>query len=82
MSQFKRQELFKDINPYVKKYKQDGKIPPSYIPVQKRKKISTYMGRTSIKPIESKCMQTTDRYILQAQMPSSRPARWSLRTRA
>lgn len=54
MSQVKRQEMFKDINPYVKKFKQDGKIPPSYIPVQKRKKISSYMGRTSIKPIPGK----------------------------
>lgn len=81
MSQFKRQELFKDINPYVKKYKQDGKIPPSYIPVQKRKKITTYMGRTSIKPIECKSFRP-DRYILQLRVPSSRPVRWWLRTRA
>jgi len=50
MSYIKRQELFKDINPYLKKYMQDGDIPPSYIPANKRKTISTYMGRTSINP--------------------------------
>ena len=36
MSYIKRLELFKDVNPYIKKYHQDGSHPPSYIPVQKR----------------------------------------------
>ena len=47
MSYVKRQELFKNINPLLKKYKYDGDVPPSYIPADKRAKISTYMGRSS-----------------------------------
>lgn len=47
MSYVKRQELFKNINPLLKKYKYDGDIPPSYIPADKRAKITTYMGRSS-----------------------------------
>ena len=47
MSYVKRQELFKNINPLLKKYKYDGELPPSYIPANKRAKISTYMGRSS-----------------------------------
>lgn len=47
MSYVKRQELFKNINPLLKKYKYDGELPPSYIPADKRAKISTYMGRSS-----------------------------------
>jgi len=48
MSYVKRQELFRDLNPLLKKYKYDGPQPPSYIPPKKRKLISRYMGRTSI----------------------------------
>ena len=48
MSYIKRQELFKEVNPYLKKFHQDGNIPPSYIPANKRHKIATYMGRTSV----------------------------------
>ena len=47
MSYVKRQELFKNINPLLKKYKYDGEVPPSYIPADKRAKITTYMGRSS-----------------------------------
>ena len=50
MSYVKRQELFKNINPLLKKYKYDGHVPPSYIPADKRHKISTYMGRSSYNP--------------------------------
>jgi len=50
MSYVKRQELFKNINPLLKKYKYDGSVPPSYIPADKRHKISTYMGRSSFNP--------------------------------
>ena len=50
MSYVKRQELFKNFNPLLKKYKYDGEIPPSYIPAQKRQMISTYMGRSSFNP--------------------------------
>jgi len=49
MSYVKRQELFKNINPLLKKYKYDGEVPPSYIPENKRKMITTYMGRSSFK---------------------------------
>ena len=50
MSYVKRQELFKNINPLLKKYKYDGEVPPSYIPAHKRKKITSYMGRSSFNP--------------------------------
>lgn len=50
MSYVKRQELFKNINPLLKKYKYDGSLPPSYIPAEKRHKITTYMGRSSFNP--------------------------------
>jgi hypothetical protein len=50
MSYIKRQELFKSVNPLLVKYKIDGDIPPSYIPPSKRKRISSYMGRSSYKP--------------------------------
>ena len=50
MSYVKRQELFKNVNPLLKKYKYDGAVPPSYIPADKRHKISTYMGRSSFNP--------------------------------
>jgi hypothetical protein len=50
MSYVKRQELFKNINPLLKKYKYDGEVPPSYIPADKRAKITTYMGRSSFAP--------------------------------
>jgi hypothetical protein len=50
MSYVKRQELFKDLNPLLKKYKYDGAQPPSYIPPKKRKMISRYMGRSSFSP--------------------------------
>ena len=50
MSYVKRQELFKNINPLLKKYKYDGDVPPSYIPADKRAKITTYMGRSSFAP--------------------------------
>ena len=46
----KRQELFKNINPLLKKYKYDGEVPPSYILADKRAKITTYMGRSSFAP--------------------------------
>ena len=47
MSYVKRQELFKNVNPLLKKYKYDPEIPPQYIPAEKRAKISSYMGRSS-----------------------------------
>lgn len=50
MSYVKRQELFKNVNPLLKKYKYDGAVPPSYIPVEKRHKIAAYMGRSSFNP--------------------------------
>ena len=50
MSYVKRQELFKNLNPLLKKYKYDGEVPPSYIPGDKRKKIASYMGRSSFNP--------------------------------
>ena len=50
MSYVKRQELFKDLNPLLKKYKYDGPQPPSYIPPKKRKMITRYMGRSSFSP--------------------------------
>ena len=50
MSSVKRQELFRDLNPLLKKYKYDGPQPPSYIPPKKRKMIARYMGRTSFSP--------------------------------
>jgi len=50
MSYVKRQELFKNVNPLLKKYKYDGAVPPSYIPADKRHKISAYMGRSSFNP--------------------------------
>ena len=50
MSYVKRQELFKNVNPLLKKYKYDPEIPPQYIPADKRAKISSYMGRSSFEP--------------------------------
>lgn len=50
MSYVKRQELFKDVNPLMKKYKYEGALPPSYIPPKKRKIIARYMGRSSFSP--------------------------------
>jgi len=50
MSYVKRQELFRDVNPLLKKYKYEGPLPPSYIPPKKRKIISRYMGRSSFSP--------------------------------
>lgn len=50
MSYVKRQELFKNFNPLLKKYKYDGVAPPTYIPAKKRQMISTYMGQSSFKP--------------------------------
>ena len=49
MSYVKRQELFKNVNPLLKKYKYDPEIPPQYIPAEKRAAITTYMGRSSFK---------------------------------
>ena len=50
MSYVKRQELFKNVNPLLKKYKYDPEVPPQYIPADKRAKISSYMGRSSFEP--------------------------------
>jgi hypothetical protein len=50
MSYVKRQELFDNVNPLLKKYKYDGEIPPQYIPPGKRKMISRYMGKSSYVP--------------------------------
>lgn len=50
MSSAKHQELFKDLNPLLRKFKNDGPYPPSYIPPKKRKMIARYMGRTSFSP--------------------------------
>jgi len=50
MSYVKRQELFRDVNPLLKKYKYEGPLPPSYIPPKKRKIIARYMGRSSFSP--------------------------------
>ncbi len=50
MSYIKRQELFNNLNPLLKKYHYDGDIPPSYIPPKKRKIIYRYMGRSSYNP--------------------------------
>lgn len=56
MSYVKRQELFDNINPLLKKYKYDGDIPPQYIPPKKRKVIQRYMDRSSVSPgYYSKC---------------------------
>ena len=46
----KRQELFENLNPLLKKYKYDGPQPPSYIPPAKRRKIQRYMDRSSYIP--------------------------------
>lgn len=50
MSWVKRQELFENLNPLLKKYKYDGPQPPSYIPPNKRRKIQRYMDRSSYSP--------------------------------
>ena len=47
MSYVKRQELFRNVNPLLTKYKYDGEVPPQYIPAEKRARISSYMGRSS-----------------------------------
>ena len=47
MSYVKRQELFQNVNPLLKKYKYDPAIPHQYIPADKRAQISSYMGRSS-----------------------------------
>lgn len=46
----KRQEMFQNVNPLMKKYKYDGEHPPTYVPMDKRKSISHYMGRSSFAP--------------------------------
>jgi len=46
----KRQEMFSNVNPLLKKYKYDGEHPPTYVPMEKRKSISHYMGRSSFAP--------------------------------
>jgi len=38
------------MNPLLKKYHVDGPVPPSYIPPNKRKMISRYMGKSSFLP--------------------------------
>ena len=43
----KRQELFDNVNPLMTKYKYDGEFPPTYVPMEKRKSIAHYMGRSS-----------------------------------
>ena len=43
----KRQELFDNVNPLLRKYKVDGAFPPTYVPMDKRKSITHYMGRSS-----------------------------------
>ena len=50
MSYVKRQELFNNLNPLLKKFKYDGPQPPSYIPPKKRKIIQRYMDRSSFNP--------------------------------
>ena len=50
MSWVKRQELFENLNPLLKKYKYDGPQPPSYIPPNKRRTIQRYMDRSSYNP--------------------------------
>ena len=46
----KRQELFNNVNPLMRKYKIDGAFPPTYVPMDKRKSITHYMGRSSFAP--------------------------------
>ena len=68
MSYVKRQELFKNINPLLKKYKYDGPHPPSYIPPKKRKMIYRYMGRSSYDPGNyGKYLQSLFLYLFTAQ---------------
>lgn len=42
--------MFNNVNPLLKKYKYDGEYPPTYVPMDKRKSISNYMGRSSFAP--------------------------------
>jgi hypothetical protein len=42
--------MFDNVNPLMKKYKYDGEFPPTYVPMDKRKSISHYMGRSSFAP--------------------------------
>lgn len=59
MSWVKRQELFENLNPLLKKYKYDGPQPPSYIPPNKRRTIQRYMDRSSYNPGSyGKCSST------------------------
>ncbi len=48
----KRQALFKNVNPHLKRFVNTGENPPVYIPPHKRGAIGSYMGRTSINPAE------------------------------
>ena len=50
MSYVKRQALFDNLNPLLKKFSTEGPIPPQYIPAKKRKIIARYMGRSSVNP--------------------------------
>ena len=50
MSYVKRQALFDNLNPLLKKFATEGPIPPQYIPAKKRKIIARYMGRSSVNP--------------------------------
>ena len=60
MSYHKRQALFKNMNPLLKKYHQEGAIPPQYIPKEKRAYISSYMGRSSYVPGNNANAQSSD----------------------
>ena len=58
MSQVKRQELFGNVNPLVKKYVDEGNHPSQYIPPKKRYAISKYMGRSSYNPGNGKFLSS------------------------
>lgn len=67
MSYHKRQALFENMNPLLKKYHQDGPIPPQYIPKEKRSFIATYMGRSSYQPGNGAFSHSTDHLATRKQ---------------
>ena len=60
MSYVKRQALFDNFNPLLKKFATEGPVPPQYIPAKKRKIIARYMGRSSVNPGYGKSICVAD----------------------
>jgi hypothetical protein len=54
------QETLGDVNPLFRKFVNEGENPSTYIPVEKRREIYNYMGKTNYtKGIYSKCPKSS-----------------------